>query len=99
MRQVYFIAGLILGLATAVFAVQNTIAVEVRFLLWQVQGPLAAVVLASATAGLLVAFLFGLPAILASRRRIRSLERHLAGGPPEGAARPTGQSPEEGTPR
>jgi uncharacterized integral membrane protein len=32
MRQAYFIAGLILGLAIAVFALQNTTAVEVKFL-------------------------------------------------------------------
>ena len=83
MRQLYFVGGLILGLVLAVFALQNTTAVEVRFLFWQVEGPLAVVVLASAAAGLLVAILFGLPAIVASRRRIRSLERRIEGeGPP-----------------
>ena len=91
MRQVYFIAGLILGLALAVFALQNTTAVEVYFLLWQVQGPLAAVVLASAAAGLLVALLFALPAVVASRRRVRGLERRLEAerpSPPEPAGEP-----------
>jgi len=51
MRQAYFIAGLILGLAIAVFALQNTTAVEVKFLAWQVTGSLAVVVLGSAAAG------------------------------------------------
>ena len=36
MRQAYFIMGLILGLVIAVFALQNTTGVEVRFLTWQV---------------------------------------------------------------
>jgi len=77
---------LILGLAVAVFALQNRGGVEVRFLRWQVQGPLAAVVLASAGAGLLAALLFGLPHVVAARRRTRSLERRLQGErstPPE----------------
>ena len=89
MRQLYFITGLTLGLATAIFALQNTAAVEVHFLHWQVQGPLAAVVLASAAAGLLVALLFGLPGVLALRWRVRNLERRLMAGPPE-ATPPTG---------
>lgn len=91
MRQFYFVGGLILGLAVAIFALQNTVGVEVRFLAWQVQGPLAAVVLASAAAGLLVALLFTLPGIVASRRRIRGLERRLEAersSPPEPAGEP-----------
>jgi uncharacterized integral membrane protein len=64
MRQAYFIAGLILGLAIAVFAPQNTTAVEVKFLAWQVTGSLAVVVLGSAAAGALVALRFGIPEIM-----------------------------------
>lgn len=77
MRQAYFVTGLILGVAVAVFALQNPASVVVRFLLWEAQGSLALIVLASAGAGLLVALLFGVPEILAARWRIRSLERHL----------------------
>jgi uncharacterized integral membrane protein len=91
MRRFYFVGGLILGLAVAIFALQNTLEVEVRFLSWQVQGPLAAVVLASWAAGLLVALLFTLPAMVASRRRIRGLERRLgpeSPSPPEPAGEP-----------
>jgi uncharacterized integral membrane protein len=85
MKQAYFIAGLILGLAIAVFALQNTMAVEVRFLIWQVSGSLAVVVLGSAAAGSLVALLFGIPEIVMARWRMRNLERRLQGTPPEGA--------------
>ena len=86
MAQFYFIAGLILGLAIAIFALQNPGAVEVRFLRWQAQGPLALVVLLSAVGGLLVALLFGIPQLVAARWRIRSLERRLAVGLPEATA-------------
>lgn len=94
MRQVYFTGGLVLGLVIAVFALQNTAAVELRFLLWKAQGSLAAVVLASVAAGLLIAFLLGLPEILTARWRIRSLEQQLGGRPP-GVPGPPGRSPED----
>jgi uncharacterized integral membrane protein len=81
MRQFYFTVGLILGLGVAVFAMQNTTAVEVWFLAWNANGPLALVVLASAAAGILMALLFCLPAMLRGRWRVRSLERRLESGP------------------
>jgi uncharacterized integral membrane protein len=81
MRQFYFTVGLILGLAIAVFAMQNTLAVEVWFLAWKANGPLALIVLASAAAGVLMALLFCLPAMLKGRWRVRSLERRLESGP------------------
>ena len=80
MRQLYFAVGLVLGLVVAVFAMQNTPAVEIRFLGWQANGPLALVVLASAAAGALVALFFTLPGILRGRWRIRNLERRLESG-------------------
>jgi lipopolysaccharide assembly protein A len=91
MRQFYFTLGLILGLGVAVFAMQNTLAVEVRFLVWQAHGPLALVVLASAAAGVLIALLFCLPAMLRDRWRIRSLERRLELG--------AGSTETDGSPR
>jgi uncharacterized integral membrane protein len=83
MKPFYFIVGLILGLAVAVFALQNTESIQVRFLWWQVQGPVAAVTLISAVAGGLVLFLFGLPGWLSAHWRIRGLERRLEARPPE----------------
>ncbi len=79
MRQAYFITGLLIGIAITIFALQNTAAVEVHFLFWQTQGPLAAVVLLSAIGGLAVALLFGVPEIISARWRIRTLERRLEG--------------------
>jgi len=98
MRQAYFVAGLLLGIALTVFALQNTAPVEVRFLLWNTQGPLAAVVLVSAIGGLVVALLFGLPEVLSARWRIRTLERRLEGERLDSRERePTG-GPEGPTP-
>lgn len=77
MRNAYFIVGLLIGVGLTLFALQNTAAVEIRFLFWQTQGPLAAVVLLSAIGGLVIALLFGLPEIISARWRIRSLERRL----------------------
>lgn len=78
MRQIYFVGGVTLGLGLALFALQNGTPVAVRFLMWQVDGSLAAVVLGSAAAGALAALLFGIPQVVAARWRIRTLERELA---------------------
>jgi uncharacterized integral membrane protein len=79
MKHVYFIAGLTLGLIIALFAVQNTAGVEVQFLVWQVRGPMALVVLAAVAIGMLLTLLFGVPELLFSRWQIRSLQRRIAG--------------------
>jgi uncharacterized integral membrane protein len=100
MRQVYFIAGLLIGIALTIFAAQNTADVELRFLFWQAQGPLAVVVLLSAVGGILVALFFAIPGFLAARWRMRTLERRLseAGKPPEVPGTISGRR-EEGPPR
>ena len=77
----------------AIFAVQNTMSIEVRFLWWQAQGPLAAAVLISAAAGAAVALLLGIPEVFGARWRIRSLERRLGDLPPKDATRP-GERPD-----
>lgn len=65
----------VVAVAVAVFAMQNTTPVDVRFIVWQLgQTPVAAVVLASLGAGLVIA---GLPLwfqLWRARRRVRALE-------------------------
>ncbi len=83
MRHIYFIFGVILGVGVAVFAVQNVTLVDVRFFLWHIEGPLAAVVLAAVTAGLALALLLGLPDTILSRIRMRRLEHQVQEITPE----------------
>jgi uncharacterized integral membrane protein len=65
----------VVAVAAAVFAMQNTTPVDVRFIFWQLaQTPVAAVVLASLGAGLIIA---GVPLsfqLWRARRRVRALE-------------------------
>jgi putative membrane protein len=97
MRPIYFAAGLILGLGLALFAIQNGAPVAVRFLVWQVDGSLAAVVLGSAFAGALIVLFFGIPQAIAARWRIQALVRELAGARasavPSGGVKPSVTSP------
>lgn len=83
MQHIYFIFGVILGAAVAIFAVQNVAPVQVRFFLWHVEGPLAAVVLSAVGAGLLVALLLGLPDSILSRVRMRRLEHQVREAHPD----------------
>jgi uncharacterized integral membrane protein len=77
----------VLAIVVAVFALQNTDRVTVRFLLWQVeQMPLAAVVLLALGAGLGIA---GLP-LGFQRWRLRSRVRQLESPPPAGRPAPPG---------
>jgi uncharacterized integral membrane protein len=83
MRSAYFVAGLILGVAGAVFGLQNSGVVEIQFLTWQMHLPLALVVFGALGAGLVVALLLGVPEALWARWRIRGLERRLQDRPQE----------------
>lgn len=83
MQHIYFIFGVVLGAAVAIFAVQNVTPVEIRFFLWQVEGPLAAVVLGAVGMGLVVALLLGLPDTILSRLRMRRLEHQVQDVNPE----------------
>jgi uncharacterized integral membrane protein len=89
MRHIYFIAGVVLGVVVAIFAVQNVAAVEVRFFLWQIEGPLAAVVLGAVAAGLVLALLLGLPDTILSRLRMRRLEHQVREANPEELPHPS----------
>jgi len=77
MRQLYFVVGMLLGLAVAIFALQNPANVQVRFLFWQAEGSLAMVVIVSAVTGGLVALLLGAPELMRARWHVRNLQRQL----------------------
>jgi uncharacterized integral membrane protein len=70
----------VIAVLVAVFAMQNTASVDLRFLFWQLDAvPLAAVVLASLASGIVVA---GLPMLFRVWRLRRQLRRAGAVPPP-----------------
>jgi uncharacterized integral membrane protein len=86
----------VIASAITIFALQNTTPVSLRFLLWSLpETPLAAVILASVVAGIV---LVGLPFWINRwrlRMRVRSLETRLA----ESEARATRLEPPAHPPR
>jgi uncharacterized integral membrane protein len=75
---VAYIVVAVLAMAVAVFTMQNTTSVAVRFLFWQIEEvPLAAVILAALVTGFV---LVGVPLGLSRwrlKRRLRDLQRGL----------------------
>jgi lipopolysaccharide assembly protein A len=84
--QIYWIAALGFGIVIALFAVQNSAPVPIRFLWMGVEDvPISVLVLVCATLGALVTFLFGLGREIrmrmagrSSRRTVRSQEQQIA---------------------
>lgn len=82
MVAVYVLLVLV-GAATAIFTVQNTDPVVIRFIGWRVEGmPLALVILLSLLVGLFIGSTVGVIQQLRLRARIRQLERIPSGAPP-----------------
>ena len=71
-RLVFF---LLLAVAVAAFALQNTLPVTVTVFLWKIHGPLAAALMGSFAAGFLLAALGLAPPLLSARFRVRSLQK------------------------
>jgi uncharacterized integral membrane protein len=81
----------VIAVLVAVFAMQNTASVDLRFLFWRLAAvPLAAVVLASLAAGIVVA---GLPMWFRVWRLRRQLRRAGAVPPPAASSRPAPPPP------
>ena len=79
--QITLIVALIISIAVAVFAIQNSVPVVVSFLAWEMKTSLVILILGSALAGAVVSALFASvrwvrlsKELRASRRRIRELE-------------------------
>jgi uncharacterized integral membrane protein len=79
----------LVGAATAIFTVQNTDPVVIRFIGWRVEGmPLALVILLSLLVGLFIGSTVGVIQQLRLRTRIRQLERIPSSGAPPTAPPP-----------
>ena len=88
MVAVYVLLVLV-GAATAIFTVQNTDPVVIRFIGWRVEGmPLALVILLSLLVGLFIGSTVGVIQQLRLRARIRQLERIPPSGVPPTAPPP-----------
>lgn len=72
--QLYLVGALLFALLVAVFAVQNTIAVQVVFLFWQFEVSLVLVILGSACFGALCLFLVSMFKNFGVWRKHRELE-------------------------
>lgn len=79
--QLMIIAAIAVAIVSVVFALQNTAAVSVHFLLWQFDSTLALVLLLAVATGALIVALLSTPATLRSqwqlarqRRKISELE-------------------------
>ena len=82
--QSFLIAALGLAVLTVIFALQNTIPVNVTFLVWEFEGSLALVLMLTFALGVLVSLLVSIPAILKRRsansnrqKKIEELENRL----------------------
>jgi uncharacterized integral membrane protein len=78
MRAALVLIIVLLALVAA-FAVQNPGIITVTFLTFSAPTSLLVVIVAAFGIGVVVGFLFGIPASLRRRRRIRELEGELAG--------------------
>jgi uncharacterized integral membrane protein len=82
---IFLILGAIIGSFSVVFVLQNTTAVSVMFLSWQIEGSLAIILTATFVGGVLTTMLFFLPGLLSDwlkttqmQKRIYSLEKEVA---------------------
>ncbi len=69
------ILGLLLGALTVIFALQNMITVSVNFLVWQVDGSLALMLILALIAGFLVSILLSIPEIAKTRDEFARLKK------------------------
>ena len=77
MNQLYLIGFLILAVAIAIFAVQNSGEAVVKFLGWQFHSSLVVIVLISTAVGVIMAVLLSLPGTFRLRTRLREQAQHI----------------------
>lgn len=72
---ILFIVGLLLGVASVIFALQNIAEVTVYFFSWHLTGSLALILLLSVTAGILIAILLLLPEFINNHFKYKNLKK------------------------
>ncbi len=69
----YLFVGLVVSLFFIVFIMQNTSPVVAHFLVWQLQGSLAVVILLSFFVGIIVSLLLAVPVVVKRKKKQSSL--------------------------
>ena len=72
---ILFIVGLLLGVVSVIFALQNVVVITVNFFSWQLTGSLALILLLAITSGVLIAILLLLPEFISNYFRYNSLKK------------------------
>ena len=78
MNQLYLIGFLILAVAIAIFAIQNSGEAVVKFIGWQFHSSLVVVVLISTAVGVIMAVLLSIPGTLRPRARLKEQSQRIA---------------------
>ncbi|MDP4020425.1 MAG: LapA family protein [Candidatus Adlerbacteria bacterium] len=74
--MIFFLTlGIVLGIISVVFALQNTEVVTVSFLTWQFEGSLALVLLLTIMSGILMTLLILFPSLIKEAFSLASLKR------------------------
>ena len=74
--MIFFLTlGIVLGIVSVIFALQNTEVVVVSFLTWQFEGSLALVLLLTIMSGVLMTLLILLPSLIKEAFSLASLKR------------------------
>ena len=86
MVQLFLIIALFIAISAVIFALQNSVAVTVSFLIWKFESSLALVLLISLGLGVLVSFLLSIPTMIKRnwsisnyKKRIQELEQKNQG--------------------
>jgi len=72
-----FILGLLIGAVAVVFVLQNVEVITVTFLVWNITGPLAAILITTLLSGIVATLLMVLPGSVRSFWGYRTLEKEI----------------------
>ena len=72
---ILFVIGLLLGVVSVIFALQNIAVVTISFFSWQLTGSLALILLLAITSGILIAILLLLPEFINNYFKYKNLKK------------------------
>jgi len=73
--MLFLILGLLLGAVAVIFALQNVVPIGVTFLVWQIHGSLALVLILAVIIGIMISALVSIPEVFEKHREISDLRR------------------------